>query len=170
MSEIEAAYRQLYDSHYPPMRFLSDLGSPVPKAFHAAAELILNIDLHRAVSGDALDTENILNLVDTTRSWKVDIDNEGIGYEFKENLVRMMAALVETPGDIDILHNLGEAVSLAIQMPFTVDLWKVQNLYWSILQTGYSEFKQKAERNDRQAVEWVKDFNSLGKLLKIRVG
>ena len=170
MSEIEAAYRQLYDSHYPPMRFLSELGSPVPRAFHAAAELIINIDLQRAVGSDTLDTENIRNLVDTAASWQVDLDGEGIGYDLQENLERMVSALADTPGDTGALVNLLDGIELAQSMPFDVDLWKVQNLYWGMLQTGYPEFRQKAERNDQQAAEWVRDFIALGKLLKIRVG
>jgi hypothetical protein len=97
MSEIEAAYRQLYDSHYPPMRFLSELGGPVPKAFHAAAETILNIDLHRAVSSENLDTSNIQTLVDTAQSWQVDLDADGISYDLQENLERMATALVQRP-------------------------------------------------------------------------
>ncbi len=169
MTEIEAAYRQLYDSHYPPMRFLSELGGPVPKAFHAAAELILNIDLHRAVSSDTLDTEGIRNLVDTAKSWQVDLDADGISYDLQENLERMMTALVGTPGDSVFLRNMVDCVELTQTMPFNVDLWKVQNLYWDMLQTSYPEFKQRAERNDRPAAAWVKDFSSLGELLKIRV-
>ena len=169
MSEIEAAYRQLYDSHYPPMRFLSELGGPVPKAFHAAAELIINIDLHRAVSSETLDTEGIRALVDTAESWQVDLDNDGISYDLQDKLERMMTALVDTPADMDLFNNLVSAVSLAQNMPFDVDLWQIQNLYWNMLETSYPEFKQRAERNDQQAAEWVKEFSSLGEQLKIRV-
>jgi len=169
MSEIETAYRQLYDSHYPPMRFLSELGGPVPKAFHAAAEMILNIDLHRAVSGDTLDTEGIRTLIDTAGSWQVDLDADGISYDLQENLERMMTSLVDTPEDTGILKNMIDCIELAQTMPFDVDLWKVQNLYWGMLQTSYPEFEQRAERNDQQAAEWVKEFSSLGEQLKIRV-
>jgi alpha-amylase/alpha-mannosidase (GH57 family) len=169
MSEIEAAYRQLYDSHYPPMRFLSELGSPVPKAFHAAAELILNIDLHRAVSSDPLDIEGIRNLIDTAKSWQVDLDADGISYDLQENLERMMTALVDNPEDTDILASMIDCIGLAQTMPFDVNLWKVQNLYWDMITGNYLVFVQKAEQGDRLASEWVKDFISLGKLLKIRV-
>jgi alpha-amylase/alpha-mannosidase (GH57 family) len=169
MSEIEAAYRQLYDSHYPPMRFLSELGGPVPKAFHAAAELILNIDLHRAVSGDTLDIQGIRTLVDTARSWQVDLDADGISYDLQENLERMMTALGAEPDDMDSLKNLVDGVSLAREMPFNVDLWKVQNLYWDMLQVHYLVVKQNAEKGNQYAREWIKDFGSLGELLKIRV-
>jgi hypothetical protein len=169
MAEIEAAYRQLYDSHTPPMRFLSELGGPVPKAFHAAAEFILNIDLHQAVSRDMLDTEGIRNLLDTAKSWQVDLDADGISYDLQENLERMMTALVSAPEDTDILRNLIDAVRLAAIMPINVDLWKMQNLYWTMLQTNYPEFKQRAGRGNQPATKWIKDFNSLGEQLKIRI-
>ncbi|MFC1901451.1 DUF3536 domain-containing protein [Chloroflexota bacterium] len=170
MSEIETAYRQLYDSHYPPMHFLSELGGPVPKAFHAAAEMILNIDLHRAVSDDTLEPAGIRTLVDTAGSWQVDLDADGISYDLQENLEKMMTALVGTPEDTGILKNMIDCIELAQTMPFDVDLWKVQNLYWGMLQTSYPEFKQRAEKNDRPAAEWVQGFCSLGEQLKIRIG
>jgi len=169
ISKIEVAYRQLYDSHYPPMRFLSELGGPVPKAFHAAAELILNIDIHRAVGSDTIDTEGIRTLIDTAKSWQVDLDADGISYDLQENLERMMMTLVKTPADAGVLKNLIDCIELAQTMPFYVNLWKVQNLYWDMLQGSYPKFKQEAEQNDRQAAEWVKNFSSLGEQLKIRV-
>ena len=78
--------------------------------------------------------------------------------------------LVETPEDSEILTTLCDMVSLALHMPFDVDLWKVQNIYWGMLHTSYPEYKQSAGRNDTQASKWIDDFTSLGKLLKIRVG
>lgn len=170
MSEIEAVYRQLYETHYPPMRFLSELGNPVPRAFHAAAELILNIDLHRAVSNDSLDVENIQNLIETAASWRVELDTDGISYDLHENLEKTMMALASTPGDTDIITAMIDSVQLSHAMPFDVDLWRVQNIYWDMLQTNYPEFKQKAQQNNRQAIKWVKAFDSLGELMKIRVG
>ncbi len=169
IAEIEAAYRQLYDSHYPPMRFLSELGSPVPKAFYAAAELIINIDLHRAVSSDSLDIEGIRNLIDTAKSWQVDLDADGISYDLQKSLERMMTMLVDNPEDGKVLKNLIDCIKLAQTMPFDVDLWKVQNLYWYMVTGDYLVFVQKAEQRDRLASEWVKSFHSLGELLRIRV-
>ena len=138
-------------------------------AFHAAAELILNIDLHRAVSSDIIDTEGVRTLVDTARSWRVDIDAEGINYDLQENLEKMMACLVNTPEESSVLKSMIDCIGLAQAEPFAVDLWQVQNLYWEMLQNIYPEFKQRAEQGDRQAAQWLVDFISLGKLLKIKV-
>jgi len=170
MTEIETAYRQLYEYHYPPMRFLSELGGPVPKAFHSAAELIINIDLHHAVNSDTINAENVGSLLETARTWQVDLDADGIGYDFKVNLEKMMAGLTADPENADLLKNIHDAVSLAGSLPFPVDLWKVQNLYWDMLQRNYPGLKKKAGRNDRQAAVWVDLFTSLGKQLSIRVG
>jgi hypothetical protein len=169
MADIEKAYRQLYEHHYPPMRFLSELGGPVPKAFHSAAELIINMDLHRAVNSGDIDDDTVRNLLDTAATWQVDLDAEGISYDFKVNLEKMMGVLVASPDNIKNLEKMESMVSLARSMPFPVDLWNVQNLFWEMLQTVYVQYKQKAKKNDESASAWMKTFVALGKELSIRV-
>jgi len=169
MSDIEKAYRQLYEHHYPPMRILSELGGPVPRAFHSAAGLILNINLHRAVNSDVIDAEIVRNLVETAGKWQVQLDAEGIGYDLKINLEKMMIALVTDPAGTHNLKNLLAATSLARNLPFTVDLWKVQNIYWDIRQASYPEFKRRAEQGEQPAAAWVEAFVALGKNLSTQV-
>jgi hypothetical protein len=169
MAEIETAYRQLYEHHYPPMRFLSELGGPVPKAFHSAAELIINIDLHRAVNGESVDAAAIKTLVDTARIWQVDLDADGIGYDLKEKLEEMTLELDNDPDNMDALKAVLDAVTLARSLPFPVDLWKVQNLYWDMLQKVYPAYREKDVGKDPRTTAWVAAFKSLGKELLIRV-
>jgi alpha-amylase/alpha-mannosidase (GH57 family) len=170
LSEIDAAYRQVYEHHYPPMRFLSELGNPIPKSFHSAAEFILNSELRRAVSSETLDSERIRSLLDETQIWKVELDNEGLSYFLRQNLERMTSRLAETPEDIELLKEMLAAMEIVKSVPFTVDLWKVQNIYHGMLQSVYPEIKKKAERQDKAAIEWLAEFNSLGQQLSIRVG
>ena len=169
MTEIETAYKQLYEHHYPPMRFLSELGGPVPRAFHSAAELIINIDLHRAVNSEVIDTASIKKLVETARTWQVELDADGIGYDLKEKLEEMAVELVNDTDNLDALKNILDAVILVRSLPLPVDLWKVQNLYWGMLQSVYPVFKQQAAQIDVVAMAWVEEFRALGKNLSIRV-
>jgi alpha-amylase/alpha-mannosidase (GH57 family) len=169
MTEIETAYRQLYEHHYPPMRFLSELGGPVPRAFHSAAELIINIDLHRAVHSEEIDTAAIKSLIETASTWQVELDADGISYDLKEKLEEMMTELVNNPDNFDALKNILDAVTLARDLPFPVDLWKVQNLYWEMLQSIYPLYREKANAKDEAAAAWVEAFKSLGEHLSIRV-
>jgi alpha-amylase/alpha-mannosidase (GH57 family) len=170
MTDIERSYRQLYEQHYSPMRFLSELGGPVPRAFHSAAELIINMDLHRAVNRDTVDIESVRNLIETAGKWQIEVDGEGIGYDLKITLEKMTAAVAASPGDIESLKLLGEAITLARSLPFSVDLWKVQNFYWEIMGKDYPGFQEKATKGDEAAKEWVEAFAALGNDLSVRVG
>jgi alpha-amylase/alpha-mannosidase (GH57 family) len=170
LAGIGTAYRQLYEHYYSPMRVQAELGGPVPRAFHAAAELIIDIDLRRAVTAETVDAGAVHNLVETARSWQVELDGEGIGHDFKRNLEKMMAALAARPENIESVKNVLAAVRLARGLPFPVDLWKVQNLYWGMLQDVYPAFKAKAAGQERAAVEWLEAFTALGRQLSIRVG
>jgi alpha-amylase/alpha-mannosidase (GH57 family) len=170
LSEIEAAYYQVYERHYPPMRFLSELGNPIPKSFHSAAEFILNSELRKAVSGDSLDLERIRSIVDETRTWKVELDTEGLSYLLQQTLERMMARLVTAPDDIDFLRELLAAAEMSRTLPFPIDLWKVQNLYHGMLESAYREFQTRVQQGDEAAQEWSNQFASLGQQLSMRVG
>ncbi len=150
------------------MRFLSDLGNPVPKAFQSAAEFILNSDLSRAIRSDTLDVENIRNLLNEAETWHIELDNEGLSYSFQRSLEKMMARLVAAPEDTALLKDVLAAVLLAQSTPFGVNLWKVQNLYYAMLQTTHPEIKNKAQQGDEAAKEWLNPFSSLGQRLTIR--
>jgi len=170
LSEIEAAYYQVYEHHYPPMRFLSELGNPIPKSFYSATEFILNSDLRKALSGDTLELERIGSLLDEAQTWKVELDTEGLSYLLQQTLERMMAKLVASPEDIAFLNELLAAAQMARSVPFPVDLWKVQNLYHEMLQSTYLKFQKRAKQGDEAAVQWLDQFVSLGQQLSIRVG
>jgi len=60
---VEGELRDIFEHHAPLMRFLRTLGTPLPKAFSAAAELVLNVDLRRAVSDPAADPEEVRRLL-----------------------------------------------------------------------------------------------------------
>ncbi len=169
VSGIEKPFRPLFERLYPPERFTAELGGPVPRAFHATEELIVNSELHRAVKSYPVDESKIRSLLDTAAKWQIKVDTEGIGYDFKINLENMIITLAANPSDTDRLKNIAAAVSLARSLPFPVDLWKVQNLFWEMKSTAYPETKQKAEQGDSQAREWVKVFTTLGTSLLIRV-
>jgi alpha-amylase/alpha-mannosidase (GH57 family) len=168
LSGIEAIYRQQYETNYPLMRFLIDLGNPIPKSLHPAVDFIINTDLRAALSQDELDTERINSLLEEARACNINLDGEGLGLLFRQTIERMMSRLVSTPEDQTCLERLVGAAELARATPFEVDLWKVQNLYYRMLQEVYPQFQQKAQGGDQAALEWVNQFVALGGQLSVR--
>jgi hypothetical protein len=166
LAAAAAAYGQVYDHHAPLMRFLADLGTPLPGVFRMTAEFVLNSDLRRAFEGEELDLERIRTLLDAAEKEKVRLDTAGLGYALEQTVERLMGELRAAPTDLGLLEKLEAAIGLVGSLPFEVQLWKVQNLYYEMLQKVYPEFRARA---DEEAQDWVGHFLSLGEKLSFRV-
>jgi len=169
LAEAEAEYRQVYQRHYPLMRFLAGIGDPIPSTFRVATKLTLSADLRKAVSEHTLDVERIMSLLDEAKIWDIDLDTEGAARPLQQTVAKLTAGLRSAPRDLSFLDTLVAAVSIARSMSFEVNLWEVQNLYHQMLQATYPQFQQKAQQGDKTAQEWVTSFTSLGKLLSMRL-
>jgi alpha-amylase/alpha-mannosidase (GH57 family) len=169
LDEVQSEYRKVYQSRYPLMRFLIDLGNPLPNSLKAAAELILNTDLRIALTAESLDPEAISRLLSDARSWDIALDSEGLGHIFRRSLERRMASLVAKPEDGKILDQVLASVEMAQSLPFQTELRGIQNLYWDMLKTVFPEFQNRAKGEDQDAKVWVTKFVSLGGKLSIWV-
>jgi len=169
LTDVEAMYRQLYETNAPLMRFLKDSSTPPPKALYAAAEAVVNADLRRAFENEDFSSELIETLLDESRSEGISLDQETLEYTLRGNLGRMVEQLMASPMELDLLEKLNGALGMLPSLPFQVNLWKVQNLCYDLLQIVFPEFKVKAGQGDGVAQQWVEHFISVCKKLSIRV-
>jgi alpha-amylase/alpha-mannosidase (GH57 family) len=169
LAEAEAAYRELYDHHALLMRFLVDLGVPLPGAFHAAAEFILNLDLRRALEEEEPDLDHVQAILQAVATWRVSLDTAGLGYTLEQTIERLAEQFRDQPGELVALQRLDTVTGLARFLPFEVSLWKAQNVYYEMLHTVYREFRERAQQGDAGAQEWLRYFISLGDRLLVRM-
>ncbi|MFH0913676.1 MAG: DUF3536 domain-containing protein [Chloroflexota bacterium] len=170
MPEIEGAFRQLYQRHYLFLSFLADLGQPLPQGFRAAAEFILNNDLRKVLKGDSPRAEAIENLLNEAKLWKVTLDSEGLGYLLQQALERMIDRLASNPEDLPRLKDLVALLEKTHPTPFTLNLSRVQNRYYHLLQTEYpAVIRKRVAQGYQTAKEWLDQFTRLGELLQVRV-
>jgi hypothetical protein len=99
LADAEAVYRQLYRHHAPLMRFLADLAVPLPKAFRTAAEFVLNTDLRRAFRQEVPDIEQIRDLLEQVRLWRVELDAPGLAYQLRKMIDRLAEQFHADPSD-----------------------------------------------------------------------
>ena len=169
LDEIETAYRQLYERHAVLLQFLKEERSPVPKGLYTAAEFALNVDLHRAFAADELNLNRIEHLLKEARLEGVSLDALTLEYSFSQALERLARGFADEPADLELLEKLKAAVELVGRLPFEVNLWKVQNGCYEIVQTSYGEFERRAEQGDTQASEWLNHFKTIAESLFIQV-
>ncbi len=146
LNEVEDEYRDIFEQQAPLMRFLKTLGTPLPKAFAAAAEFVLNIDLRRAVSDPAADPEEVERLLAERSALGVDLDVPGLSYALEHALEARVEQLRGRPRDTALLRRIDAAVALARSAPFQVDLRQAQNGCYDLLQTVYPERRTRPAR------------------------
>jgi hypothetical protein len=166
--EAEALYRQIYEHQAPMMRFLTNLHIPLPKAFYAAAEFVLNGYLRHALEQEEIDTERVKALLETARFEGVTPDAATLEFAYRHSLERMAERLVTDPIEAAVMQ-LDSAASLLACLPFGVDLWQIQNAYYRLLETHYPRMRELKEGGDAQASAWVDRFEALGQKLAVKV-
>lgn len=169
LSEAEAVYRQLHEHHAPTMRFLTDLGIPSPEAFSTAARFAINSNLRRAFASEELDPQRIESLLRSAKAEGVRLDTEQLAFAWRESIERLARRLFEKPTDLELLKRLDSTAGLLKMQPFEVDLWKVQNGFYLLLEETLPEMRAKAEQGDESAQVWLKHSTSLGERLSVEV-
>ncbi len=167
LGEVEDEFREIFLQYSPLMRFLNGLGTPLPNAFQAAAEFVLNVDLKRAVESPGSD--EVLRLLDEVSSLGVALDVDGLSYALERVLERLVDRLREQPEDTELLRRVEAAVDLSSKPPFRINLLRAQNRCYEMLGTAYPVMREEAEAGEALAEQWVERFRVLAGKLGVRV-
>jgi len=96
-------------------------------------------------------------LLDTAQREKTNLDAAGLAFVLRRRINGMVETLAADPGDTALLTTIDAVVALARTLPFEVDLWKAQNVYYQLQE---SEYPQRLEHQ-----EWTQPFLRLGERL-----
>lgn len=160
----ENMFREVYNDNYQLMLGMLRSNIPIPEAYTSTLEFVLNRDLNRFFEKSFLDIEELEDAVEELKRWKVKISDEAsfkltaedrIFYE-----IRKMAFSKIPVEDLVLLNKILE---ILFRLEIKLDVWKAQNLYFSILKG----FKSKKRRYQNK--EWKKAFLKLGELLNVNV-
>ncbi len=121
-----------------------------------------NSDLRRAFLEPRLDLEHIRLLLDSAAREEINLDATGLEYALRGRLDGMVDQLAADPGNLDLMRLMADTVTVVRSLPFEVDLWRVQNVYYGLLQTVYPERQHAADG-------WLSYFISLGEQLGMHV-
>jgi alpha-amylase/alpha-mannosidase (GH57 family) len=169
VEDAERSYRRLYEENASLIRFLIAQDLPLPRVFRMAAEFVLNRDLRAAMSSEAFDLARARTLLDDAEATRVPLDREGLSYSVAKALERMALALLENPSDLARLDAWCDMSAFIDALPFEVNLWQTQNVFYEILKTVYAPVQLRAERGDPDAARWIEQFSSLGERLSVAV-
>jgi alpha-amylase/alpha-mannosidase (GH57 family) len=159
--EIDSTYKLIADRHGPLLRFLAELHAPPLPGLRMAVEEVLNSEIRSQFESDRVDVERIRSLLAECRAMKVPLEREIIGYTCKGYFDRLSDRLLKTPEDVELLRRLIEAAKLARELPFEINLWKPQNIYFDISRT----IRQESRPDNEEGKPWNSLFAELGEAL-----
>jgi alpha-amylase/alpha-mannosidase (GH57 family) len=167
--DLESRYRLITERYTPLMKFLQDLGAPLPEALQTAADFILHVEICREFNSDQTDVQRLAALFDEARARKVDVFDPEMCYVVKGKMERLVAALANKPEDLEVLRALEDIGRLVRPLPLNLNLWKVQNIYYETMQSVLPWYQKKAAEGDEQAKEWMQHFSSFGRELNFAI-
>ena len=170
-TDAESAFANLYPHLVSTMRTLARVGGSVmiPRAFSAAAEFVLNTRLRRALGSDSWDVEGIRSLTADAEGAKIALDVPTVEYTLRMRLERMAEEFRDNPANGEVLSRLDAAVGLARSLPLEVNLAKIQNMCYGLLQTAYPDFQKKGLAGVQDASSWIEHFRALAEKLSLYV-
>jgi alpha-amylase/alpha-mannosidase (GH57 family) len=168
LSEIEASSSQTYEQHYPIMQVMRDLRIPLPKALATTVEFVLNTDIRKSLETEELDLEHLQRLVEEAKKWSFELDRTTLGFVASKKINSLIEKLSVTPEDLSLLERIETIFRILSTLSLELDLWKTQNVCFSINRQLNGEMREGAERGDQTAKKWVSHFDNLQDYIHVR--
>ena len=162
MKESEETYRRINENNRILMGFLQEMGMPLPKGFHIAAEFTLNSDIENAFLEEKLNIEKIQELINEIKRWDVLLDSTDIEFIIRKKLEKIMEGLNRNPSEFSLITEIHRIMELLRLLPIEINFWHMQNIYYAMGKTAYKEFLVKAKSGDENASRCVEVFKKIG--------
>jgi hypothetical protein len=163
--DLENRFRLITERYEPLVKFMHAVGAPSPTALEAVFELVLRGDIRREIEAEKTDLERLRGLLETGRNHHDRVLDEDISFAVKNKMERLINQFAAEPNDAERLTALTKLAEVVMPMRLGLNLWKVQDIYWDLLQKVAPQFRQRSEAGEREAVEWVYGFTALGERL-----
>lgn len=168
LSQVDAAFRQIYEQNAPFARFLRRLDLHVPRRFQLPAGFVLNEGLRGAMAAEHPDLTRIDALLAEAVAQGVELDGRPLAFALEETMEAMIGRINKS-SSVEDLEELERTVQLAHRLPFEVDLWQVQDGFHRMTRSLRPGLLGATERGDLEAGRWLAAFDAVGTALKVRV-
>jgi hypothetical protein len=168
LRNVQAMHRSTYERNAALLRFHSSLGIPAPRELVISAEFVANDALKEAIARAPEELDRIDRLREEAEMDNVPLDDVTLAFVAEQTLERLAEHLREEPSSLDRLRGLRDTMETLSRLDFEIDLEAVQNIFFELISTARPSMAGAVE-SSTEAAEWVKMFDGLGGLLRVRV-
>lgn len=164
LSDIESSLTSIYQDHASLLHYLSQAGLPKPPALNLAAEFAINAGLRRVLQNEPIDQTQLRSYLTLAKSDQVKLESTELTFIADEKMRRAMIALQMSSGSFEALDRALTLARCLDEMPFELNLWQAQNVWYEILRTSSYALTSLAPEDRHR---WEAEFNELGECLSI---
>jgi alpha-amylase/alpha-mannosidase (GH57 family) len=164
LQDFEDKFITLYENSKSLMGFLRETGMPVPHYFMTTAETALNLKLQKMFTSETIDAGNVSEDAGELKGWNVTVDTVALEFIIRRRLEKTMTALMEEPENDQRLAEFLQQIEVLALLPVEVNLWQIQNMYWTMLQSHVSKLRSDAGETGA-LISWSETVKKLGHLL-----
>jgi hypothetical protein len=164
LQDIENSLTTIYEDHASLLHYLSQAGLPKPPALTLAAGFAVNAGLRRALETDSIDQAQLRSFLSLAKADQVPLESANLSYIADLRMKRAMIELVMSSGSLEMLDRALALARILVELPFELNLWQAQNIWYEILRT--SSYALTALAGDDRP-RWEKNFRELGSCLSI---
>ncbi len=164
LSDIESSLKNIYDDHASLLHYLAQAGLPKPPALAMAASFAVNAGLRRALEADPIDISLVRSFLNMAKADEVPLDTPTLTYVADLRMKRGMLELQMSSGNLDILDRALALAKTLAELPFELNLWQAQNLWYEILRSSTHGL---TAHSPEDRPRWTRDFHDLGCCLSI---
>jgi hypothetical protein len=157
--DIENSLTTIYQDHASLLHYLSQAGLPKPPALTLAAGFAINAGLRRALETDPVDQAQLRSFLSLAKADLVPLETATLSYIADLRMKRAMVEMQMSSGSLEMLDRALALARTLIELPFELNLWQAQNIWYEILRTSSYALTALAPE-DRP--RWDKNFSDLG--------
>lgn len=166
-AEASALYRSFYAQYGTLIRFIADLGIPLSPEFQMAVDFTLHEELLAALAKDEPDPETIREKLNQIARAGLPLQQVTLEFTFRRTVERAAHRFQRSPENFDQLRRFERAVGICPLLPFEINLWAAQNIYFEVTKAQAPRFRERAKAGDREAELWLAAAASLGERLYV---
>jgi hypothetical protein len=167
LASVGAAYRSIYENQAPLIRFLNEMGIPVPAPFQPAAEMAINGQLKQALEKSEPDFSSVQSYLKEAAANKIALDVPGLEYTIRKTVEREAAAFASEPMNGEKVQKLRKLLEFVSTLPFPVLLWEAQNICYGPLIKTMSDLREQAQTDNGTSKNIFDELAQLSEKLKI---
>ncbi len=162
MLELEDSLRRVYNRDYPLVTALHHNGIPIPNAYRASFEYILNVDLVQCFLTDKINLRQVERIMTELVKWDLRIEDPGKVERFAgDSIFKELKRIAAEGESMKRIERLNRLFPLMVRFNLRPNLYKSQNLFF--------EISRDLIDNDGRSPEWRKEFARLGDNLGVKV-